>query len=128
MSSKSRALLTRSDNISLAQHLGDMYQMSKLDVVVFKRDEWWVAQCLQYDIGAQAFTVDNVLYEFQRSVVGHLAICLQHGKQPFEGLDAAPEIYWNKFNSASTDLATRAPAFSSPAPALTPPQEYRLAA
>jgi len=116
------------DSIGFAQQMKGIYKMSKLDVVVFQRDKWWVAQCLQHDIGAQAFSVDDVLYEFQRSVVGHLAICRQHGRQPFEGLDAAPEIYWEKFKSASTDLVTRAPAFSSPAPTLTPPQEYRLAA
>ena len=59
-------------------------------VVVFKDDDGWVAQCLEYDIGAQADDIDTLnerlsaalKMEFKESVE-------RHGK-PFAGIDPAP--------------------------------------
>jgi hypothetical protein len=100
--------------------------MSKLDVVVFQRERWWVAQALQFYIGAQAFSVDDVLYELQRSIAGHVAICVENKLKPFENLGPAPQSYWDKFNSAVNELTPKFASFSSPT--LTPVQEFRLAA
>ena len=72
-------------------------QIPDLQVVIFKRDKWWIAQCLQYDIGAQAHTLDDVRYEIQRALIGHLYISIHHNKVPFVDLPPAPEAYWKKF-------------------------------
>ena len=70
----------------------------KISVVLFERDPGeWVAQCLEYDIGAQARTLPDLLYELQRSIVGHVLICREHGTTPFECLPAAPDPYWDKW-------------------------------
>ena len=103
--------------------------MTTLSVVVFKREQWWVAQCLQHDIGAQSLSnVDDVIYELQRSIVGHIAICKQHNLEPFGSLGRAPQMYWDKFEAASNRLTPMSQPFRSPIPELTPPQEYRIAA
>jgi hypothetical protein len=100
--------------------------MGKLDVVIFQRDEWWVAQVLQHDIGAQALTVEDALYEIERSIVGHIAICLENGVTPFSQLGPAPQLYWDKFKLATNILTSTTAAFSAPVP--IPAAEFRLAA
>jgi hypothetical protein len=100
--------------------------MGKLDVVIFQRDEWWVAQVLQHDIGAQAFSFDDALYEIERSIVGHIAICLENGVTPFSQLGPAPQVYWEKFKLAANVVRPTSPAFSAPVP--IPIAEFRLAA
>ena len=78
--------------------------MPDISVVVFQRDQWWVAQCLEYDIGAQAMSVTDVLYQLQRSLVGHIAISRKLEREPFESLPAAPKDYWEKWEGATITL------------------------
>lgn len=100
--------------------------VGKLDVVIFQRDEWWVAQVLQYDLGAQALSVDDALYEIERSIAGHIAICLENGVTPFSQLGPAPQVYWDKFKLAANRVTPTVPAFSALMPIPVP--EFRLAA
>ena len=101
--------------------------LAEISVIVFRRGKWWIAQCLQYDIGAQAFTAEDAIYEIQRSLVGHVLISVKHERQPFAGLGRAPQAYWNMFTTAklklqSTEIPMAAPGLRSPQ------AEYRLAA
>ena len=48
-----------------------------VDVVLLCHEGRWTAQVLQYDIGGEAETVDDALYELQRAFVGYLAACEQ---------------------------------------------------
>ena len=70
----------------------------KINVILFERGPGeWVAQCLEYDIGAQASNLPDLFYELQRSLVGHIAICLKRDQEPFECLPPAPSQYWDKW-------------------------------
>ena len=42
----------------------------------------WVAECLEYDIVAQASAFDDLLYEFERIVNVQMIIDLEHGRKP----------------------------------------------
>lgn len=66
--------------------------------VIFREGDWWVAQCLDYDLAAQAKTLKDLAYEIQRVLVGHMVICKQEGITPFEHLPKAPEKYWELFS------------------------------
>lgn len=67
----------------------------EMDAVLFQRDPGeWVAQCLQYDIGAQASNPDDLIYELQRSLAGHVVIAQENGLEAFTCLPPAPEEYW----------------------------------
>src|ERR1700733_3042517 len=68
-----------------------------ISVVLFQRDKWWIAQCLQYDIGAQAHSLPDVLYELERTLVGYLTVADELNIEPFVHLDPAPDFYWKKF-------------------------------
>lgn len=100
----------------------------EISVVLIQRGKWWIAQCLQYDIGAQAHTVSDVIYELQRSLVGHIAICVHHERQPFVDLPAAPDAYWKKFQGTKIKIEFEDAPFRSPAPVRLPRPEIRIAA
>ncbi|MBX3703329.1 MAG: hypothetical protein KF822_06105 [Steroidobacteraceae bacterium] len=102
--------------------------IAEISVVVFRRGKWWIAQCLQHDIGAQARSPNDAVYELQRSVVGHLIICDRHGKQPFAELPAAPQAYWKKFEGATMMITSIEAPLSVPVPVRPPRQDIRLAA
>lgn len=70
----------------------------KVDAVLFERDPGeWVAQCLQYDIGAQATSLSDLLQELQRSIINHRRIALENGLEPFACYSPAPQEYWDKW-------------------------------
>jgi len=81
-------------------------------VVVFQEGEVVCAQGLEYDIAAQGPTVDDCLYEFERLVVGHIAISLEHGLEPFKGLQPAPEKFWTLFEQSRIPLHATRVSFS----------------
>jgi len=69
----------------------------KLNLLIFKENDWWVAQCLDYDIAAQARTLKDVQYEIQRVLVGRIVMAEKLEIDPFEGLSPAPEGYFKMF-------------------------------
>ena len=75
-----------------------------ISVVLFQEGEWWTAQCLEYDIAAQAETVPALCYEFVRVLFGHMIANTELGREPFEGIEAAPEEYWHMFTDAKVHL------------------------
>ena len=90
------------------------HRRRKLTIILFQRDPGeWIAQCLEYDIGAQADTLLDLLYELQRSLVGHVVISRYHGLVPFECLPPTPGLYQAK-------LETRKPA------AISPPADFPI--
>lgn len=69
----------------------------QIKAVIFKEGDWWVAQCLEHDIAAQAKTPKDLAYEIQRTLIGHLIISKQEGITPFQNIPKAPDRYWNLF-------------------------------
>jgi hypothetical protein len=72
----------------------------KIRAVLFQEEGWWVAQCLEYDIAAQARTQADLLYELERLLVGRILISAKKGRQPFENLPKAPSRYWTMYEEA----------------------------
>jgi len=68
-----------------------------LNLLIFRDCEWWVAQCLEYDIAVQARTLKDVQYEFQRILFGRIATAKKLGIEPFEDIPAAPKAFQNIF-------------------------------
>lgn len=100
--------------------------MPDINVVIFQNDKWWVAQCLQYDIGAQADSPIDVMYELERSLVGHVAICTRNHREPFADLPAAPQNYWDMWEGAKIKLQYEDAAFRAPSPSVRP-KDVRMA-
>jgi predicted RNase H-like HicB family nuclease len=66
-------------------------------VVVFQDGDRVCAQCLEYDIAAQGKTLDDCLYELDRLIAGHIAINIEHGLVPLQGVKPAPRRFWDWF-------------------------------
>lgn len=73
----------------------------QLDLLIFKEADWWVAQCLNYDIAAQARTIPDVQYEIQRMLVGRIVMAEKLGIDPFEGVSPAPNMYFEMLKDAN---------------------------
>lgn len=74
----------------------------EIHAVLFERSPGeWVGQCLQFDIGAQAGDITDLVYELQRAIVGHIVIAIENGVEPFESLSPAPQMYWDMWEQAS---------------------------
>jgi hypothetical protein len=73
-------------------------------VVVFQQGPWWVGQCLEYDIAAQAKTLQALYGEVERVIVGRLIVAQEHGVPAFRGLPEAPARFWRMFDEATLAL------------------------
>jgi len=63
-------------------------------IILFRDDEYLVAQCLEYDIAAQGRTFDEVRRAFIATFAGEVALSLQAGRKPLEGIPEAPREFW----------------------------------
>lgn len=73
----------------------------KMDIrmVVFPDDNAWVAQCLEYDIGAQGDSVEEVTARFEAALMANILESIKRTGEPFGGIDPAPEYFNDKWNS-----------------------------
>ena len=79
----------------------EVVDIEHLRVVVFEDDDIWVAQCLEYDIGAQGPDVATLQKRFRIALLAELEVSLEKGDEPFSGIDPAPEFYHNLWDSCS---------------------------
>lgn len=87
-----------------------------VSVIAFQEDDGrWTAQCLEYDIAAQAATLPELTRELQRVLIAHFAISGEMGLEPFFGLPQAPQKFWKMFAEAET-LVERESANTEPLP------------
>ena len=98
--------------------------------VVFQEGEWLCAQCLEYDLVAQAKSLRQLSRALKRLIVGHVAVRLRHRQQPFRDLPRAPEKYWAMFRHSRLTLPApmfRLDILKSHGVVIAPPQ-LRIAA
>lgn len=66
---------------------------SSIRVIIFKEGGKWVAQCLEYDIGAQADELDDLKQRLVCAVEAELRASLKANGKPFDGIAAAPDYF-----------------------------------
>jgi hypothetical protein len=76
----------------------------EISAVAFKEGNCWIAQGLEYDISAQANTLNELHKKFMFSVAANLAVCVELGRAPLEGIGRAPEEYWEMFRAAEITI------------------------
>ncbi len=85
-----------------------------VSVVLFHEEDQWVGQCLEYDIAAQASSLEDVKYELMRVLMAHMTLDMESGIEPLENLPPAPEVYWKKFREGERLEAAAMPRFKLP--------------
>jgi hypothetical protein len=68
--------------------------------VLLEEGDWWAAQCLEYDIAAQAPSRAALVLELQRVLIAHITVSRELGREPFKNLPKAPQRYWDMFDAA----------------------------
>lgn len=96
----------------------------KISAVLFQEGDWWVAQCLEYDIATQAKKIAELYYELERILVGHMVVAREEGVAPFSGIPRAPKRYWDLFRDARVKLEPVEPQLD----VLSPSVDLRAAA
>lgn len=73
----------------------------ELRVVYYQEDERWVAQCLEYDIGAQAESLSELAMIFGLTLRMEQQESLKRHGTPFAGIDPAPEYFQKMWENRS---------------------------
>jgi hypothetical protein len=72
-----------------------------LRAVIFQDGDMWVAQCLEYDIGAQAHDLDTVRRRLDVAIeIERLTSLEIHGRD-FAGIDEAPAHFFEMWEKRS---------------------------
>lgn len=76
----------------------------KLSILLFQeypegKDCWWNAQCLEYDVTAQAKTIKNAYCELLRTLLSEISVYREKNRNFFNEVPSAPEYYWELFNT-----------------------------
>lgn len=71
-----------------------------ISAILFQEGEWWSAQCLEYDVAAQARTLPELRYELERVLTSHVLISLENDRAPFDSLKPAPQQFWDMYAAA----------------------------
>jgi hypothetical protein len=73
-------------------------KVSQIRAVLFEEGGSWSAQCLEYDIAAQAKSLLDLHDEIARVLAAHIAASVQMGREPFDGIRPAPKRFWDLYN------------------------------
>ncbi len=80
-------------------------QPIEISAVAYEEGDRWIVQGLEYDINAQADSPLNAHDAFTIKVLAEVAISLDLGKEPLQGIDPAPPEFWKMFKATSTSIS-----------------------
>lgn len=72
----------------------------EIRAVVFQEGDWWSAQCLEYDVAAQAQSVAELRLEIERVLTAYVVLARRERREAFEGMRRAPERFWKMYERA----------------------------
>ncbi len=78
-----------------------MAEKFEVRIVVFREGEFWVAQCLDYDIGVQAGDLVELEERLMIAFGAERKISLARHGEAFAGIDPAPKFFqdmWSNFS------------------------------
>lgn len=68
-----------------------------ISVLLFKEENQWIAQGLEYDITAQGSTIAKAQEAFEKTVFGQILYNFKEDQIPFHEIRKAPKYYWDWF-------------------------------
>lgn len=87
-----------------------------ISVIAFQEGDWWTAQCLEYDIAAQAKTLSDLRYEVDRVIMSHVAVSEELGQEPLAEIGPAPQKFWEMYENAKLRVEREELPFRLPEP------------
>lgn len=116
----------RGAKVSMSIMVADHTSAIEIRAIIFRDPtvDAWIAQGLEFDICAQAKTLEGVHIAFERAIVATAAAAMELGQEPFHDLPRAPEKFFRIFEHAKvrTSLPEDGPEYVRrvPTPALRP--------
>jgi|GEM_PF-5870440 len=72
-----------------------------INVLVEREGDWWVAQCLQFDLAIQVRKLDDIHDEIKQLLIAHVVSCEDDGIEPFQ-IPPANRNAWTRYELART--------------------------
>lgn len=96
----------------------------QISAVLYEDGDFWIAQGIEYDITAQALSLPELPRRFAIKVAAEIAISLDLGRKPLEGIGDAPAKFWRMYEQAYVGLSMESPtlkiAGDGPVPRIIP--------
>ncbi len=68
----------------------------KVQVLLFKEGQTWVAQCLEHDLAAQGQTLKQAKESLNQVFITQVVLDLDAKREPFSAVQRAPQFYWDR--------------------------------
>ena len=82
----------------------------RIRAVAFNDEKgFWCAQCLEYDITAQARTVEELRKEFSSLLLSYIQVRADLKRAPFAGLPRAPRRFYRMYEASASPTEKEVP-------------------
>ena len=92
----------------MAQECSENHDMTStremIRVIIFREGDFWVAQCLEYDIGTQAKDLDELQAQFELTFRVELKESVERNGEAFKGIPPAPPHFHKMWENRAGDL------------------------
>ena len=72
----------------------------QVNVLLYRNEDVWIAQGLEYDIVAQGQTIPQVRARFYVTIMTHCHFDATNNREILQGIEKAPEKFWTMFEEA----------------------------
>ena len=86
-----------------------MAQANQIRAILFKEGDLWVAQCLEFDIGAQARDLDELRGRLMLAIEAERRESIERCGEAFSGISAAPPHFHDLWEKRSGEFQPRHP-------------------
>jgi hypothetical protein len=86
-----------------------MSESGQIRVLVSKEGDQWVAQCLEYDIGAQAPDLDQLRNRLIATIEDEFEESMRRHGKPFVGIDKAPSYFYEQWEKRAKSFTPSQP-------------------
>ncbi|HEV2856012.1 MAG TPA: hypothetical protein VHC97_24710 [Thermoanaerobaculia bacterium] len=80
-----------------------MVESLSIRAVVYQDGEWWIAQCLEYDLCTSAKDRGKLTRKLASQLRLQIVLDLAKGKKPFQDLPRAPQRFWEMYSGSTPD-------------------------
>jgi hypothetical protein len=88
----------------MAQNQDTEMESETIRAIVFQDNGMWVAQCLEYDIGAQANDLDTLHDRLKVTLRAEFLQSMERYNKPFDGIGPAPERFFRMWERRSRSV------------------------
>lgn len=86
----------------------------KIRAIAYREQDFWVAQCLEYDIRAQASSIKQLLENLNTVLSETLKDSLERHRKPFAYVNPAPKEFFQMWDDRAGSVVLRKSSIKAP--------------